>query len=238
MAENLEKKKALCEKAEALKDSTDWKATADILTKLQKEWKTIGPVSKKHSDAVWKRFIGACDHFFAQKNKANSSQRSVESDNMAKKENIISQLHEIEKAGNEDESVADKIRGLIKEWNGIGHVPFKEKDRLYNDFHSTVDRLFAKLNITASEKKLSSFKSNLSSGNNLYRDREKLVRTYEGLKNDIQTYENNLGFLTSASKKGNSLVQDIQRKIERLKGDMELVTKKIAAIDEKLRESK
>ena len=238
MAENLEKKKALCEKAEALKDSTDWKATADILTKLQKEWKTIGPVSKKHSDAVWKRFIGACDHFFAQKNKANSSQRSVESDNMAKKENIISQLHEIEKSGNEDESVADKIRGLIKEWNGIGHVPFKEKDRLYNDFHSTVDRLFAKLNITASEKKLSSFKSNLSSGNNLYRDREKLVRTYEGLKNDIQTYENNLGFLTSASKKGNSLVQDIQRKIERLKGDMELVTKKIAAIDEKLRESK
>ena len=238
MAENLEKKKALCEKAEALKDSTDWKATADILTKLQKEWKTIGPVSKKHSDAVWKRFIGACDHFFAQKNKANSSQRSVESDNMAKKENIISQLHEIEKAGNEDESIADKIRGLIKEWNGIGHVPFKEKDRLYNDFHSTVDRLFAKLNITASEKKLSSFKSNLSSGNNLYRDREKLVRTYEGLKNDIQTYENNLGFLTSASKKGNSLVQDIQRKIERLKGDMELVTKKIAAIDEKLRESK
>ena len=238
MAENLEKKKALCEKAEALKDSTDWKATADILTKLQKEWKTIGPVSKKHSDAVWKRFIGACDHFFAQKNKANSSQRSVESDNMAKKENIISQLHEIEKAGNEDESVDDKIRGLIKEWNGIGHVPFKEKDRLYNDFHSTVDRLFAKLNITASEKKLSSFKSNLSSGNNLYRDREKLVRTYEGLKNDIQTYENNLGFLTSASKKGNSLVQDIQRKIERLKGDMELVTKKIAAIDEKLRESK
>ena len=238
MAENLEKKKALCEKAEALKDSTDWKATADILTKLQKEWKTIGPVSKKHSDAVWKRFIGACDHFFAQKNKANSSQRSVESDNMAKKENIISQLHEIEKTGNEDESVADKIRGLIKEWNGIGHVPFKEKDRLYNDFHSTVDRLFAKLNITASEKKLSSFKSNLSSGNNLYRDREKLVRTYEGLKNDIQTYENNLGFLTSASKKGNSLVQDIQRKIERLKGDMELVTKKIAAIDEKLRESK
>ena len=238
MAENLEKKKALCEKAEALKDSTDWKATADILTKLQKEWKTIGPVSKKHSDAVWKRFIGACDHFFAQKNKANSSQRSVESDNMAKKENIISQLHEIEKAGNEDESVADKIRGLIKEWNGIGHVPFKEKDRLYNDFHSTVDRLFAKLNITASEKKLSSFKSNLSNGNNLYRDREKLVRTYEGLKNDIQTYENNLGFLTSASKKGNSLVQDIQRKIERLKGDMELVTKKIAAIDEKLKESK
>lgn len=238
MAENLEKKKALCEKAEALKDSTDWKATADILTKLQKEWKTIGPVSKKHSDAVWKRFIGACDHFFAQKNKANSSQRSVESDNMAKKENIISQLHEIEKAGNEDESVADKIRGLIKEWNGIGHVPFKEKDRIYNDFHSTVDRLFAKLNITASEKKLSSFKSNLSSGNNLYRDREKLVRTYEGLKNDIQTYENNLGFLTSASKKGNSLVQDIQRKIERLKGDMKLVTKKIAAIDEKLRESK
>lgn len=238
MAENLEKKKALCEKAEALKDSTDWKNTADILTKMQKEWKTIGPVSKKHSDAVWKRFIGACDYFFAQKNKATSSQRSAETENMAQKENIITQLHELENCENEDEIVAEKTRGLIKEWNGIGHVPFKEKDRIYNEFHATVDRLFAKLNISASEKKLTSFKSNLGKGDTLYRDREKLTRTFDNLKNDIQTYENNLGFLSSSSKNGNSLVQEIQRKIERLKGDMELVTKKIAAIDEKIKESK
>ena len=234
MAENLEKKKALCEKAESLKDSTDWKETAEILTKLQKEWKTIGPVAKKHSDAVWKRFIGACDYFFEQKNKATSSQRSIESENQAKKEAVISQLKALDEAGTTDEATADKTRALMKEWNSIGFVPFKEKDRLYKEYHAVVDRLFDKLHLSATEKKLSNFKSGLNKEGNLYRDREKLVRTYEGLKNDIQTYENNLGFLNSSSKKGNSLVSEINRKIERLKVDMELVQKKIAAIDEAL----
>ena len=234
MAENLEKKKALCEKAESLKDSTDWKETAEILTKLQKEWKTIGPVAKKHSDAVWKRFIGACDYFFEQKNKATSSQRSIESENQAKKEAVISQLKALDEAGTTDEATADKTRALMKEWNSIGFVPFKEKDRLYKEYHAVVDRLFDKLHLSATEKKLSNFKSGLNKEGNLYRDREKLVRTYEGLKNDIQTYENNLGFLNSSSKKGNSLVSEINRKIERLKADMELVQRKIAAIDEAL----
>lgn len=234
MAENLEKKKALCEKAESLKDSTDWKETAEILTKLQKEWKTIGPVAKKHSDAVWKRFIGACDYFFEQKNKATSSQRSIESENQAKKEAVISQLKALDEAGTTDEATADKTRALMKEWNSIGFVPFKEKDRLYKEYHAVVDRLFDKLHLSATEKKLSNFKSGLNKEGNLYRDREKLVRTYEGLKNDIQTYENNLGFLNSSSKKGNSLVSEINRKIERLKADMELVQKKIASIDEAL----
>lgn len=182
MAANLEKKKALCEKAEALKDSTDWKGTAEILTKLQKEWKTIGPVAKKHSDAVWKRFIGACDYFFAQKNKATSSQRSVEVENMAKKEEIIKQLAVLNASGTTDDTTAEQVRSLMKEWNGIGHVPFKEKDRLYNEFHGLIDKLFERLNISVSEKKLSNFKSGLAKGDNLYRDREKLVRTYEGLK--------------------------------------------------------
>lgn len=226
MAENLEKKKALCEKAESLKDSTDWKETAEILTKLQKEWKTIGPVAKKHSDAVWKRFIGACDYFFEQKNKATSSQRSIESENQAKKEAVISQLKALDEAGTTDEATADKTRALMKEWNSIGFVPFKEKDRLYKEYHAVVDRLFDKLHLSATEKKLSNFKSGLNKEGNLYRDREKLVRTYEGLKNDIQTYENNLGFLNSSSKKGNSLVSEINRKIERLKADMELVQKR------------
>lgn len=237
MAENLEKKKALCEKAEALKDSTDRKQTAEILTQLQKEWKTIGPVAKKHSDAVWKRFIGACDYFFAQKNKATSSQRSVEAENMAKKEEIIKQLIALDASGVTDNNTTEQTRALIKEWNSIGHVPFKEKDRLYNEFHKWVDKLFDKLNLSATERKLSDFKSGLSKGDSLYRDREKLVRTYENLKSDIQTYENNLGFLSSASKKGNTLVAEVTRKIERLKGDMELVLKKIAAIDEKLKEA-
>lgn len=234
MAENLEKKRALCEKAEALKDSTDWKETADILTKLQKEWKTIGPVSKKHSDTVWKRFIGACDYFFAQKNKATSSQRSVEMENLEKKKEIIRQLSELNASGKTDEDTAEQIRRLMKEWNSIGHVPFKEKDRIYKAFHGKIDSLFDKFHLSASEKKLNSFKSGLGKADNLYREREKLVRQCEKMRADIHTYENNLGFLNSSSKKGNSLVTEISRKIERLKSDMELVQQKIKVIDEAL----
>lgn len=234
MANNLEKKKALCEKAEALKDSTEWKETAEILTKLQKEWKTIGPVAKKHSDAIWKRFIGACDYFFEQKTKATSSQRSEEMENLSKKEEIIKQLKELEASGSTDENAAKQTKTFIKEWNSIGFVPFKDKDRLYKEFHGLVDKMFDKLNISAAEKKLNNFKSSLNKEGNLYRDREKLVRTYESIKNDIKTYENNLGFLSSSSKKGNSLVNEINRKIEKLKNDMTLVLKKIEAIDETL----
>lgn len=232
MAKNLEKKRELCEKAEALKESTDWKATAELLTQLQKEWKNIGPVSKKHSDSIWKRFIGACDYFFEQKNKATSSQRSIEMENLAKKENIIQQLTELQESSNQEETT-EKIRQLTKEWNEVGFVPFKDKDRIYKTYHALID----KFNLSAAEKKLSNFKSSLNKETNLYREREKLMRTYEGLKNDIHTYENNLGFLSSSSKKGNNLVTDITRKIERLKTDLDLVTKKIAAIDETLREA-
>lgn len=232
MAKNLEKKRELCEKAEALKESTDWKATAELLTQLQKDWKNIGPVSKKHSDSIWKRFIGACDYFFEQKNKATSSQRSIEMENLAKKENIIQQLTELQESSNQEETT-EKIRQLTKEWNEVGFVPFKDKDRIYKTYHALID----KFNLSAAEKKLSNFKSSLNKETNLYREREKLMRTYEGLKNDIHTYENNLGFLSSSSKKGNNLVTDITRKIERLKGDLDLVTKKIAAIDETLREA-
>lgn len=232
MAKNLEKKRELCEKAEALKESTDWKATAELLTQLQKEWKNIGPVSKKHSDSIWKRFIGACDYFFEQKNKATSSQRSIEMENLAKKENIIQQLTELQESSNQEETT-EKIRQLTKEWNEVGFVPFKDKDRIYKTYHALID----KFNLSAAEKKLSNFKSSLNKETNLYHEREKLMRTYEGLKNDIHTYENNLGFLSSSSKKGNNLVTDITRKIERLKADLDLVTKKIAAIDETLREA-
>lgn len=232
MAKNLEKKRELCEKAEALKESTDWKATAELLTQLQKDWKNIGPVSKKHSDSIWKRFIGACDYFFEQKNKATSSQRSIEMENLAKKENIIQQLTELQESSNQEETT-EKIRQLTKEWNEVGFVPFKDKDRIYKTYHALID----KFNLSAAEKKLSNFKSSLNKETNLYREREKLMQTYEGLKNDIHTYENNLGFLSSSSKKGNNLVTDITRKIERLKADLDLVTKKIAAIDESLREA-
>ena len=240
MNANLEKKKALCEKAESLKDSTEWKETAEILTKLQKEWKTIGPVSKKYSDAVWKRFITACDYFFEQKGKATSSQRSVEQENIEKKKAIIARLTAIDETTDADEA-SKEVRELMKEWNGIGHVPFKEKDRLYKQYHGLIDQLFDRFNISASNKKLSNFKSsigNIQSGGSqsLYREREKLVRTYENMKNELQTYENNLGFLTTSSKKGNSLLTEINRKVEKLKSDLELVLQKIKVIDESIKE--
>ncbi|WP_373825232.1 DUF349 domain-containing protein [Bacteroides heparinolyticus] len=238
MAENLEKKRLLCEKAEALKESTDWKQTADELTKLQKEWKTIGPVTKKYSDAVWKRFISACDYFFEQKNKAASSQRSVEYDNLEKKRAVIEQLDAISDEM-ETEEASQLVRNLMKEWNSIGHVPFKEKDKIYKQYHNRIDKLFNQFNISASNKKLSNFKSTVvsiqeNSPQALYREREKLVRAFENMKSELQTYENNLGFLTASSKKGNNLLTEINRKVEKLKADIELVKEKIKVIDENI----
>lgn len=243
MSENLEKKKVLCEKAEALKDSTDWKETSEVLTKLQKEWKTIGPVSKKYSDAVWKRFIEACDYFFDQKNKATSSQRSVEIENMQKKKMLIEKLATLDE-NMEASEAGNLVRETIKEWNSIGHVPFKEKDKLYKQFHELVDKHFERLNVSATNRKLNNFKSNISSVNgqsekggaqSLYREREKLVRAYEAMKNEIKTYENNLGFLTSSSKKGNSLVTELNRKVEKLKSDLHLTMEKIKVIDQSIK---
>lgn len=241
MSANLEKKKELCEKAEALKDSTDWKETADILSKLQKEWKTIGPVPKKYSDTIWKRFISACDYFFEQKGKATSSQRSVEQENLEKKKEIISRLTTLNEAA-ETEEASKEVRELMKEWNAIGHVPFKEKDKIYKQYHGLIDQLFDKFNISASNKRLSNFRSSINNiqgegSQSLYREREKLVRTYENMKNELHTYENNLGFLTSSSKKGNSLLTEINRKVEKLKADLDLVLQKIKVIDESMKEN-
>lgn len=238
MAKNLEKKRLLCEKAEVLKESTDWKQTADELTKLQKEWKTIGPVTKKYSDAVWKRFISACDYFFEQKNKAASSQRSVEYDNLEKKRAIIEQLDVISDEMDTEEA-SQLVRNLMKEWNSIGHVPFKEKDKIYKQYHNRIDKLFNQFNISASNKKLSNFKSTVvsiqeNSPQALYREREKLMRAFENMKSELQTYENNLGFLTASSKKGNNLLTEINRKVEKLKADIELVKEKIKVIDENI----
>ena len=239
MNENLEKKRALCEKAEALKDSTDWKATSEVLVKLQKEWKTIGPVAKKHSDAIWKRFITACDYFFEQKNKATSSQRTLEQENLEKKKSILEKLAAISE-DTDSEEATQQVRDLMKEWNGIGHVPIKDKDKIYKQYRNLVDSLFERFNISASNKKLSNFKSSINAiqeGNPqaLYREREKLVRIAENLKNELLTYENNLGFLNASSKKGNSLLTELNRKVEKLKSDIELMKEKIKVIDENLK---
>ena len=242
MNANLEKKRALCEKAEALKDSTDWKATADELTKLQKEWKTIGPVNKRHSNEVWKRFITACDYFFEQRNKAQSSQRSQELENLEKKKAIIEQLNAIDEKA-DTEQASQQVRDLMKDWNSIGHVPIKEKDKIYKRYYAIVDKLFSRFNISASNRKLSNFKSSISampegSNSQLFRERDKLVRTYENMKSELQTYENNLGFLNASSKKGNSLLNELNRKVEKLKADIELVKEKIKVLDESINSEK
>lgn len=234
MNENLEKKKQMCERAETLKDSQDWKNTAEILTKLQKEWKEVGPVPKKYSDPIWKRFVSACDYFFEQKSKAEAVNRSEEQVNLEKKKAIIEQLNTIDKEESPSDKSRDIIRELMKEWNSIGHVPFKEKDKIYKQYRTIVDSLFHKLNMSASKKKLNNFKSSLNKEANLYREREKLVRAYENMKSEIKTYENNIGFLSSSSKKGNSLVIEMNRKMEKLKADLELIRQKIAVIDESI----
>jgi len=241
MDENLKKKEALCAKAEALKESQEWKETGDKLVALQKEWKTIGAVSRKYSDAVWKRFISACDYFFEQKNIHFSSQKTEEVENLNKKKALIKTINEIDEALPAGEVIAI-IREMMHEWNNIGFVPFKEKDKIYKEYRVAVDKHFDRLKIDESERRLQSFKSNLSdlkSGgdkakNKLLNEREKLMRTYERLKSDIQTYENNIGFLSISSKGGGGLVKEMNRKIESLKEELNLIEKKVRVIDESL----
>jgi len=236
--QNSEKKKALCEQAEALKDSTDWKATSDKLIQLQKEWKTIGPVAKKLSDELWKRFIAACDYFFEQKNKNASGTKSVEEQNLNKKKELIQQIKELANEIKGSDTLV-KLRALMAEWNTIGHVPFKEKDKIYKEYREAVDKQFDTLNVDASQRRLDNFKNNLkdisSKGENkLYREREKLIRAYEHLKTEIATYENNIGFFSSNSKKGGGLIKEMERKIEALKDESKLILEKIKLIDENM----
>lgn len=236
LAGNLEKKKILCEQAETLKDSTDWKDTTEKLIQLQKEWKTVGPVAKKISDELWSRFIAACDYFFEQKSKSNTKVKSVESQNLAKKKELIDQINQLENKGNSAETLAH-LRELIAEWNAVGHVPFRDKDKIYKDYRTAIDKQFDVLSVDASQRRLDSFKNNLKDmstkgENKLLREREKLVRAYEHLKSEIATYENNIGFLSSSSKKGGGLIKEMERKIESLKEESKLIEQKINLIDQ------
>lgn len=240
MEKNLELKKALCEKAEALKDSTEWKSTTEKMIALQKEWKTIGSVARKHSDVVWKRFISACDYFFEQKNKNVSSQKSVEQTNLAAKKALIEKINKLDETLSADEALAE-LKDMMAEWNAIGHVPFKEKDKIYKEYHEAVDNQFDRLKVDQTDRKMQSFRSNLNdmtSGEHgkgkLYGEREKLMRMYDRMKNELQTYENNIGFLSISSKGGGGLVKEMERKIEKLKDEMALIIRKIDAIDENL----
>ncbi|MDR0682048.1 MAG: DUF349 domain-containing protein [Dysgonamonadaceae bacterium] len=237
---NMEKKKNLCEQVEALKDSQDWKETTDKLVALQREWKTIGPVSRKYSDTIWKRFISACDYFFEQKNIHFSSQKSEEVENLKKKKEIIAHLNAIDESLPVNEAIA-QIREYMAQFNDIGHVPFREKDKIYKDYRIAVDNHYDRLKIDESERRLQSFKANLNeystgekSKNKLLNEREKLMRNYERLKNDIQTYENNIGFLSVSSKGGGGLLKEMLHKIETLKDELNLIEKKIEVIDQSL----
>ena len=234
-AQNAEKKKELVEKARQLSESTDWKSTADKLIALQKEWKTLGMVPRKLGDKLWNDFITACNHFFEARNAAHAGTRGEERENLSKKKAVIAKLKEM--MGTTPDNAAETIKQLIEEYNAIGHVPFNEKDKVYAHFHDTVDKLYKELNISVASQKLDDFKSNLKNlakkgADVVDNERGKLMRRYEALKSEIQTYENNLGFLTAKSKKGNSLVDEMNRKVTRLKDDLELVRQKIKAIDQ------
>lgn len=232
--ENVGKKKALVEKAQSLTDSTEWKSTSDKLIALQKEWKTIGPVPKKIGDKLWSEFLTACNHFFEARNTATNGVHNEERTNLEKKRDIIAQLKEI--ADKAEANAQDKVMELIDEYNAVGHVPFKEKDKVYKEFHDILDRLNTELNISVARRKLDNFKSNLKNmakqgEDAIDNERARLFRRYEQLKGEINTYENNLGFLNASSKKGNSLIDEMNRKVQKLKDDAKLLYDKIKAID-------
>ena len=233
-AENAEKKRALVEKAQALQDSTEWKSTSDKLIALQKEWKTIGMVPKKLGDQLWNDFLAACNKFFEARNAANAGARSEERNNLEQKRSIIQKLKELAEGTAED--IQEKVQQLVDEYQQVGHVPFKEKDKLYKEYHEVLDKLYKDLNISTARRRLDNFRSNLKSvakrgEDALDNERSRLMRRYEQLKQEIQTYENNLGFLNVSSKKGNSLIEEMNRKVQKLKDDLQLTRDKIKAID-------
>ena len=238
--QNLQKKKELVEKAEALKDSTEWKQTSDALIELQKQWKTIGAVPRKVSDELWKRFVGACDHFFEAKGAATAEERGEQQENLKKKQDIIARLKGLlEDAA---EATGQKVRELQQEWNEVGFVPIRDKDKIYKQYREVVDELYKKLNLSQAERRLNSFKTTLkvsaeAGANTLARERDRLARAYEIMKGELQTYENNIGFLSASSKKGNSLVQEIQKKVDKLKDELELLKQKIKAVESEMKKS-
>ena len=237
--ENVDKKRALIEKAKALQDSTEWKSTGDKLINLQKEWKTIGMVPKKIGDQLWEEFLGACNKFFEARNAATAGTRGEERENLEKKRGVIEKLKAVaEEAG---DNLQEKVQKLVEEYQAIGHVPFREKDKLYEEYHAALDKLYKELNISVAKRRLNNFKQNLKQvaergSDALDNERARLFRQYEAMKQEIQTYENNLGFLSVSSKKGNSLIDEMNRKVQKLKDDMNLVREKIKAIDAENRE--
>ena len=234
---NLAKKKELVEKAEALTDSTDWKTTGDTLVKLQKQWKEIGAVPRKYSDVLWKRFVGACDHFFEAKQAATADMRNEEKANMQSKQSIIEQLQAL--AEQEEGNIIQKVKELQQQWNEIGHVPFREKDRLYKEYRAICDRIYDAFGASQAKKRLSNFRTNIAQkmekeGGSLAQEKQRMMRAYERMRDEIKTYENNLCFLTTSSKKGNTLVETMRKKMDKLRDELNLLAEKIKAVDEQI----
>ena len=236
-AENLAKKHRLCERAEALKDSTDWKKTADELTAIQKEWKTIGPVPKKSGDAVWKRFIAACDYFFENKNKNTTNVHQEEHANLKAKKAIVEKIKTIDESLSKDE-IKNLLKTLVANYQQIGHVPYKENDKIYEEYRAALNEAYEKFDIKETRARFESFANSVESmasdKNKLFKERDRLVRIYEAKKNELKTYENNLGFFNVSSKAGGSVLKEMERRIAKAKEDLISLEKKIDLIDEKL----
>ncbi len=237
LEENLRQKTALCEQAEALMDSTDWKTTTDTLVELQKKWKTIGTVPKKHSDSIWKRFQTACDTFFDRKKKLSNSTRQIETANLKAKKAIIATLNAITDETPRDEAIKT-VKDAIAQWGTIGHVPFREKDKIYENYRRIVDDLYDRLDIRETRANVARFESSVTEmkgdKQRLYRERERLVRAYEQKNDELKTCENNMGFFTSKSKSGDSMLREMQRRVERIKEEISSLEQKIKIIDENI----
>ena len=236
---NLAKKKELVEKAEALMESTEWRSTGDILINLQKQWKEIGTVPRKYSEDLWKRFTTACDHFFEARQAATADTRNEEKANKEQKLGIIAQLKEL--AETEGENIIAQVKELQQKWNEVGHVPFRDKETLYKEYRAICDKIYDAYGVSQTKRRLNNFRQNLQQrvekeAGSLDTERQRMQRAYERMVAEIKTYENNIGFLSSSSKKGNSLVEAMNKKIEKLRDELNLLAQKIKAVDEQIEE--
>ena len=228
--ENIAKKEALVKAAQELQDSTEWKKTADKLIELQKEWKTVGMVPRKIGDQLWADFLAACNKFFEARNAATAGERNEQQENLKNKQGIIEQLKQLLENGAED--LQQQVQKLTEQYNAIGHVPFKEKDKLFREYHDTLDELYKKLNKTRAARRLNAFKDNLKEvakrgEGAIENERQRMQRRYNEMKEELSTYETNLSYLTASSKKGNSLIDEMNKKVEKLRDELNLMKEKI-----------
>lgn len=235
LSANLEKKIALCEKAEALKDSTDYKKTAEAIIALQAEWKTIGSVPRKHSDSVWQRFMAACNSFFDARKKDMANRRQEENENLAAKRLVIEALKAIPSEAQRSE-VIETLKEQQARWNAIGHVPFKVKDKLYDEYRATLAAVRENFDLRESRARMNRFEEQLNnlSGDDrkLARERDRLTRALEQKRNELKTFENNLGFFNIKSKEGSSMLREMEHRTQRIKDEIAELEKKVKMLDQ------